>query len=134
MDNVYHSDLILIFYVDEDPAGFVGDDAFRLAVQENGGNHLFGDGIDDADVMTATVAGDDRLRERFKKNGVGMLSGRDLVQYPPRMYVEDGDAVIAAIAGISFAKRWVEGYTMDSAGVRYDTDRIAFLFIQDDDM
>ena len=134
MYDVHYRDLTFILDVDEDPACLIRDGSLGFAVQEYRADDLLGNRVDDAEVMATAITGDDGPGERFKKNGIRVLSGGYLVQDPPCPYIKDGNAVGTAVACEPFAQGFVKGDAMDTAGVGDDTDGIAILFIQDHHM
>src|SRR5271157_1345960 len=111
-------DLTLVFDVDEDFSLFVGGGKLRFPTQRDRTHHFAGGCIHDRRIFAPRVESEHVLGEELVHDGVGPLADFDVVQFLERLQIEDGDAVVAAIADEAAVQLRCEGDPVDAGEVR----------------
>jgi hypothetical protein len=114
-----------VFNVYEDRAFLVGGGEFGFAAEIEFASNLAFRSIDRGCVMAARIEGENALRERVIKYGVGAGADFDLLFYREGLEVEDAHRVFPAVAGVAAAIVVIERDPVDTRRVRDFADLLS---------
>src|SRR5581483_2020899 len=126
-------DLAFVFKIDEDLSLAVGDGELRATLQGNGPYDLRAGRVNGGGVVAAAIKGEHAISRRVENDGVGAGADRHALHFLERVEVEDGDRIIASIAGKPAPQFWDKGDPMNAGGIGDLAHDNVLIYIQDGD-